>query len=237
MSSIWTAAGDGDCARLRALLETENVNACSNISRRTPLHVAADNGRADAVALLLEHGADVGLRSDGYSFRDEGSTPLHNAAFYGHPHCIALLLAAGADVNAKTTNSNTPLLNVGLNYTSRQRKLACASLLIQAGARVNDANDYGEKPIWAAINRGHRNLAKLLFRAGAVIPIRPGPLAATGITRILVDQVKARGGWNAYASNHKRVLVGLVTKCTGKPGFPGDAAGVVVEFWCPPGGF
>ena len=232
MSSIFDAAIDGDCARLRALIAAgQDVNA-RNFSGCTPLHFAADNGRADAVALLLEHGADVGSRRTGL-----GSTPLHKAASESCPRCIALLLAAGADVNAKTTNSNTPLLNVGLNYTSRQRKLACASLLIQAGARVNDANDYGEKPIWAAINRGHRNLAKLLFRAGAVIPIRPGPLAATGITRILVDQVKARGGWNAYASNHKRVLVGLVTKCTGKPGFPGDAAGVVVEFWCPPGGF
>ena len=53
--------------------------------------------------------------------------------------------------------------------------------------------------------------------------------------RRLVDQVKARGGWREHARAHKRVLVGLVTKC--KPGFPDDAAGLVVEFWCPSGGF
>ena len=52
--------------------------------------------------------------------------------------------------------------------------------------------------------------------------------------RRLVDQVKARGGWREHARAHKRVLVGLVTKC--KP-MPDDAAGLVVEFWCPPGGF
>ena len=53
--------------------------------------------------------------------------------------------------------------------------------------------------------------------------------------RRLVDHVKARGGWREHARAHKRVLVGLVTKC--KPGFPDDAAGLVVEFWCPSGGF
>ena len=52
--------------------------------------------------------------------------------------------------------------------------------------------------------------------------------------RRLIDQVKARGGWREHARAHKRVLVGLVAKC--KP-MPDDAAGLVVEFWCPPGGF
>ena len=52
----------------------------------------------------------------------------------------------------------------------------------------------------------------------------------------IVKHVKARGGWKSHAAKHKRVLVGLVAKCTGKPHFPDDAAGLVVEFYCPVGG-
>ena len=52
-------------------------------------------------------------------------------------------------------------------------------------------------------------------------------------TYALVRRVKARGGWKAYTRHHKRVLVGLVAKC--KP-IPDDAAGLVVEFYCPVGG-
>ena len=240
MSSIWGAARDGDCARLRALLaEGQDVNEGKFSPRMTPLHFAADSGNADAVALLLEHGADVNIKFENRNGCD-GWTPLHHATYIACcPRCIALLVAAGADVNAKSTSdSTTPLLRVGRGSVPRQRQIACASLLIQAGARVNDANKYGDTPISAAVRKGHRELAKLLFRAGAVIPKkRPTRWEPSDSARRLFDQVKARGGWQEHVRAHKRVLVGLVTKCTGKPGFPDDAAGLVVEFWCPPGGF
>ena len=241
MSSIWRAAQDGDCARLRALLAAgRDVNAFHGHYEMTPLHFAIDNGQLDAVALLLEHGADVGLRSIGNA--RAGRTPLHMAAYTACPHCIALLVAAGADVNAKSTSgSSTPLITLARCPAARQRKIACAQLLIQAGARVDAADNDGDTPIWAAVRRGHRKLAKLLLRAGAVIPnhwptgFSYGEWNESEPARRLVDQVKARGGWREHARAHKRVLVGLVTKC--KPGFPDDAAGLVVEFWCPPGGF
>ena len=141
---------------------------------------------------------------------------------------------------ARTSDSATPLLTLGQGAALRHKKTACAQLLIQAGARVSDANDYAETPIWLAVRFGHRKLAKLLLRAGAVIPnhwpagFSHGEWNQSVSARRLVDQVKARGGWREHARAHKRVLVGLVTKC--KP-MPDDAAGLVVEFWCPPGGF
>ena len=244
MSSIWRAAQDGDCARLRALLaEGRDVNARSPLAGdygMTPLHFAADGREADAMALLLEHGADVDLRSTGNG--SAGWTPLHMAAMHTVcPRCIALLLAADADANEKDTFSTSPLMMLALAAWPMEKKIACAELLIQAGARVDDADNDGDTPIWAAVRSGHRKLAKLLLRAGAVIPNHwPRGLSysewnQSESARRLVDQVKARGGWREHARAHKRVLVGLVTKC--KPGVPDDAAGLVVEFWCPPGGF
>ena len=76
----------------------------------------------------------------------------------------------------------------------------------------------------------------MLLRAGAETP-SDSRLFYDNSATALVKRVKARGGWKAYASNHKRVLVGLVAKCTGKPHFPDDAAGLVVEFYCPVGGY
>ena len=75
----------------------------------------------------------------------------------------------------------------------------------------------------------------MLLRAGAETP-SDSRLFYDNSATALVKRVKARGGWKAYASSHKRVLVGLVAKCTGKPHFPDDAAGLVVEFYCPVGG-
>ena len=239
-SDIFCAAASGDCALLRALLaEGQDVNAREVPTHgMTPLHFAANWGRPEAVALLLEHGADMGSRTSlKFSTGDAGETPLHMAAHKCRPRCITLLLAAGADVNAKMTSDSTaPLLRVWQGYTSMEKKTACAQLLIQAGARVDVANNQGDTPIWAAVRKGHRQLAKLLLRAGAETP-SDSRLFYDNSANALVKRVKARGGWNPYASNPKRVLAGLVTKCTGKPGFPDDAAGLVVEFWCPPGGF
>ena len=75
----------------------------------------------------------------------------------------------------------------------------------------------------------------MLLRAGAEAPCDSRLFYDTW-ANALVKHVKARGGWKFHAAKHKRVLVGLVTKCTGKPHFPDDAAGLVVEFYCPVGG-
>ena len=50
----------------------------------------------------------------------------------------------------------------------------------------------------------------------------------------MVDQIQRAGGWKEYARQHRRVLAGLVAKCAP---LPNDAAQLVVEFWCPEGGY
>ena len=50
----------------------------------------------------------------------------------------------------------------------------------------------------------------------------------------MVDQIRRAGGWKEYARQHKRVLAAFVTKCAP---LPNDAAQLVVEFWCPEGGY
>ena len=50
----------------------------------------------------------------------------------------------------------------------------------------------------------------------------------------MIESVEAIGGWTEYARKHKRVLAGLVAKCTP---LPDEAARVVVAYWCPEGGY
>ena len=70
----------------------------------TPLHVAAGNGRADAVKALLLGGAMIEAKE-----MKHGKTPLHWAVFGGGAAAARVLLDAGADVNAKDGRTQTPL--------------------------------------------------------------------------------------------------------------------------------
>ena len=60
----------------------------------TPLYVACERGRLEVVKLLLEHNANVNLKS-------RYGSPIQAAAEMGHEEIVKLLLARGAKVEAK----------------------------------------------------------------------------------------------------------------------------------------
>ena len=57
----------------------------------TPAYMAAQNGHADCLRLLLEAGCDKDKAREG------GATPAFIAAEKGHANCLRLLLEAGCD--------------------------------------------------------------------------------------------------------------------------------------------
>jgi hypothetical protein len=91
--------GDNKLEKMERLIyRGADVNS-THLSGRTPLHNAARNNQADAVKLLLDHGANVNCDTDGW-------TPLHNACNFhkpnGYPNClpsIRNLLQGNADIN------------------------------------------------------------------------------------------------------------------------------------------
>ncbi|MBC6412392.1 MAG: ankyrin repeat domain-containing protein, partial [Hyphomonadaceae bacterium] len=68
----------------------------------TPLHLAVQNGHAEAVTALVRAGAKVNAR-DG-----EGQTLLHWAVAYGTAETVTALIGAGADPMARDNKGKLP---------------------------------------------------------------------------------------------------------------------------------
>ncbi|CAK8676959.1 palmitoyltransferase ZDHHC17-like [Clavelina lepadiformis] len=137
----------------------------------TPLHWAIREGHIQMVVLLLQFGADPGVRDA------EGCAAIHVAVQCGQTAVVAYLIAKGTDVDLYDAHGKTPLMwatwrTYGVDptrtllslYASVNMKdlvqhntplhLACLSqntnvvmLLIQAGADLDAKNDLEETPL------------------------------------------------------------------------------------------
>jgi ankyrin repeat protein len=152
---IFEAAAVGNCHRLHHLI-AEDAMAARAISPDgwTPLHLAAAFSSADAVTLLLEHGAHIHQLSH---------NPLRNQPLHA---CIALnssldvvrvLLEGGADINASQHGGYTPLLQA-----AAAGKKDLVVLLLENGARPDCICDQGKSAADYARERGHTELAEIL---------------------------------------------------------------------------
>ncbi|XP_008794404.2 probable E3 ubiquitin-protein ligase XBOS32 isoform X2 [Phoenix dactylifera] len=97
----------------------DESSLCKIVNRKadggiTALHMAALNGHAESVRLLLDLGASVSEVTVGDGTTIEligaGSTPLHYAACGGNAACCQVLIARGASLTAENANSWTPLM-------------------------------------------------------------------------------------------------------------------------------
>ena len=177
-----------------------------------------------------------------------GVTLLSEAARKNKIECFRALIELGADVNAVTAYGNTPLHIACLNG-----HVSCADALCKAGAKLDVLDSHEQSPFSVAVGlvldtnvrkaSGRRRVIQILLRAGVqphfpffeeMANFEEFLQCPRSVAWILAKAVERAGGWPAYVLHHKRILVGLVTKC--RP-VPADVAGLIVEFWTPPGGF
>lgn len=119
-------------SRIVSLLIPFTSGAAMRSSGISPLHVAAEKDRDDALQLLIESGFDVNARlSEQRSrmFPDHRSTALYFSVYNGNLEAAEMLLEAGADPNLDVFN---PLfIAVRLGWVDM------AMLLLTYGADVN----------------------------------------------------------------------------------------------------
>lgn len=148
----------------------------------TPLGIAADNARVDAMRALIKAGADVnGL--DGY-----GVAPLHYAAERRDLSPINMLLENGANVNIQASpkqirggqiaNTGFTLYESPLIIAARNRSFHVIKALLKAGAKPDLRDFKGRTAYWhlhgklpsdleQRLEEPHREARRLLLQAGA----------------------------------------------------------------------
>jgi ankyrin repeat protein len=156
-ADVFEAAAVGDADRLGALLDLDPARVAAYAEDGfTPLHLAAFFGHPEAVALLLDRGADA----DAVAANDSRVRPLHSAAAGRDGDCVRLLAAAGADVNAVQHGGYTPL-----HALAQHGDAEGVELLLAYGADPRPLTDDGRTPADLARAAGHDAVAARLDTA------------------------------------------------------------------------
>lgn len=125
----WAAMnGDADMARM-LLVAGANAKAVTRLGHYTPLFLAARQGQASVIPVLVEAGSDVNQTTG------TGTTPLMVAAQSGSLATVTALLDAGAEVNtAENVRGLTALM-----FAAAANRADTVKLLVGRGAEVDAA--------------------------------------------------------------------------------------------------
>ncbi|MEP7243084.1 MAG: ankyrin repeat domain-containing protein [Gammaproteobacteria bacterium] len=170
------AAIVGDVGVIKALLEAGADVESPGADGQTALMVVSRSSNVEAARVLIRHRAKVNAR-EGW----RRQTALMWAAAESQPEMLKELIRSGAQLDARSqTNewarevSAEPRIQwrpagglTALLYASRQGCLACAELLVEAGADVNLADPKGLTPLIMATTNFNFDVAAYLLRKGA----------------------------------------------------------------------
>lgn len=119
----------GNTEELRAVVQQDrDILSTAGEQKHTLLYIAARNGYADMVSMLLSLGCNVNAK------QSTGSTPLHGASFYSHGHVVQLLLECGADPTLKNNYNSTPAEEASADLLTLFEQIGKDSLYITHGS-------------------------------------------------------------------------------------------------------
>lgn len=146
------------------------VNAPLDARNRKPIVLAIASGATEALALLLNLGADANI------FEEDGDTPLHGAVLKENLEAALYLLLAGAKVNAINRLGETPL---SMAVQANQTRMALVFLGMSANLRVRNRQGQCLLSI-AALNKN-----ALLLKAFCERGVNPNLVGASKVTPLI----------------------------------------------------
>jgi ankyrin repeat protein len=159
-TALIRAAKIGNLDVVEALLDAgAAVDAPDSGFRQTPLMAAARGGYAPVVKRLIERGAQVNAQTR-TGLTPKFSTPANSKASRG----AGIQRGGWPDrgIRESIPGAKTPLL-----YAARQGHVEVARLLLDAGARIEQADADGVTPLLAAVINERAELASFLIDRGA----------------------------------------------------------------------
>uniref|UniRef100_A0A8C1P2T2 Caskin-2 n=1 Tax=Cyprinus carpio TaxID=7962 RepID=A0A8C1P2T2_CYPCA len=130
---------------------------CKRTSSMRPLHYAAWQGKADSVLTLLRAGASVNGASQ------DGQIPLHLAAQYGHYEVSEMLLQHQSNPCTVNKAKKTPLDLACEFGRHKVTQLLLSSNMVVA---LLEGNGRDNTPLHLAARNGHKDIIRLLLKAG-----------------------------------------------------------------------
>ena len=146
-------------------------------SIETPLHIACNiNVSSELFNLLIEHGANVNLRTP-----DHGFTPLHKVTkgvqdIHGQAWKLKILLEKKANPLINSFHGMSPISHFLPNLSEEHVKIAKQMLvaLVQYGINIDLQDVYGNTALLNACTFGNVHVIKLLLEFNADVLLRRG---------------------------------------------------------------
>jgi ankyrin repeat protein len=130
---------------------------------RTAMHVAAQWGQAELVAVLVSKGAQVDVKDK------DGNTPLMMAIKAGRIEMARMLLEhmEGEGIEAKDEKGSTAIhlaAKCGRRFTDKEARTQLVAVLLSKGAQVDVKDKDGITPLMLAIKRADIEVAQVLLQ-------------------------------------------------------------------------
>ena len=127
-----------------------------NYGSRTPLTIAIEYEKIDAVKFLLESGCSA-------NEKDWSKEPaIFKAIETDNDSILKLLIAHDADLEYMSYFGQTPLMKA-----AQQKKYIAVKTLVDAGANINASDNYGETALIIAIKEKNLPIIQYLVKHGA----------------------------------------------------------------------
>ena len=162
-TALSMAARNGQYGSMKCLIEAgANVNVFHELAEPALISATRFHKISDVVKcidLLIEAGADV--NTPYFTARTGQTTPLVECIKFRTPRIVSKLLEVGASVNFGSGGK------LPLHEAIGDKRLKCVELLVEAGAELNQLNDYSETPMYRAARALQRKSVNLLLEYGA----------------------------------------------------------------------